>query len=90
MLILRTLVLGLSYSVQGARHGPHADWGPPWCGAALWLTHFLKSFLFGVKTLDPVAFFATLLLLIVVALISVWAPAVRATHVDPMSALRID
>jgi ABC-type antimicrobial peptide transport system permease subunit len=58
--------------------------------AALWLMHFLKSFLFGAKTLDPVAFFATPRLLIVVALISVWAPAVRATHVDPMSALRID
>ena len=57
---------------------------------ALWLSQFLKSFLFGVTSLDPVAFFATPLLLIVVALISVWGPAVRATHVDPMSALRID
>jgi predicted permease len=59
-------------------------------GGALWLTHFLKSFLFGVKTLDPVTFFAMPLLLICVALISVWWPAVRATRVDPMTALRIE
>ena len=59
-------------------------------GGALWLTHFLKSFLFGVKTLDPVSFLATPLLLILVAFLSIWAPAVRATKVDPMSALRID
>lgn len=25
-------------------------------GGALWLTHFLKSFLFEVKALDPIAF----------------------------------
>lgn len=60
------------------------------CGGALWLTHFLKSFLFGVKALDPVAFFATPLLLIGVALVSVWGPALRATRVDPMAALRIE
>jgi putative ABC transport system permease protein len=59
-------------------------------GGALWLTHFLKSFLFGVKTLDPVTFFATPLLLIAIALISVWGPAFRATRVDPMAALRIE
>ena len=59
-------------------------------GGAVWLTHFLKSFLFGVKTLDPVAFFVTPLLLLAVALVSVWAPAVRATRVDPMTALRVE
>jgi ABC-type antimicrobial peptide transport system permease subunit len=59
-------------------------------GGALWLTHFLKSFLFGVKTLDPITFLATPLLLIGISLISVWLPAVRATRVDPMTALRIE
>ena len=59
-------------------------------GGALWLTHFLKSFLFGVNALDPVTFFATPLLLVGVALISVWRPAVRATRVNPMAALRIE
>lgn len=59
-------------------------------GGALWLTHFLKSFLFGVKTLDPITFLATPLLLIGISLISIWLPAVRATRVDPMTALRIE
>jgi predicted permease len=59
-------------------------------GGALWLTHFLKSFLFGVKALDPTAFVGTLLLLIAVALISVWFPARRATKVSPIAALRFE
>jgi putative ABC transport system permease protein len=57
---------------------------------AVWLTRFLASFLFGVKPLDPVAFAATLLLFSFVALVSVWAPARRATRVDPMAALRVE
>lgn len=59
-------------------------------GGALWLTHFLASFLFGVKPLDPISFITTPLVLCLVALISVWAPALRATHVDPMTALRVE
>jgi predicted permease len=59
-------------------------------GGAFWLTHFLASFLFGVKPLDPISFLATPLLLSLVALISVWVPAIRATRVDPMTALRIE
>ena len=59
-------------------------------GGAVWLTHFLASFLFGVKPLDPIVFVATPLLLSVVALVSVWVPATRATRVDPMSALRVE
>jgi predicted permease len=45
-------------------------------GGAFWLTHFLAGFLFGVKPLDPISF------------VAVWAPAIRATRVDPMTALR--
>lgn len=59
-------------------------------GGALWLTHFLRSFLFGVKPLDPLSFIATPVVLSAVALISVWTPAVRATRVDPMTALRTE
>jgi predicted permease len=59
-------------------------------GGALWLTRFLASFLFGVKTMDPVAFVGTLLLLAAVALLSTWIPARRATRVDPMTALRLE
>jgi predicted permease len=57
---------------------------------AFWLTHFLSSSLFGVKPLDPISFIATPILLSLVALVSVWAPARRATRVDPMTALRIE
>ena len=59
-------------------------------GGALWLTRFLASFLFGVKTLDPIAFVAMPLLLSVVALVSIWVPAKKATRVDPMTALRLE
>ena len=59
-------------------------------GGAFWLTRFLASFLFGVKTLDPIAFVATPILLCVVALLSIWIPAKRATRVDPITALRFE
>jgi putative ABC transport system permease protein len=59
-------------------------------GGAFWLTRFLASFLFGVKTLDPIAFIITPLLLAAVALVSIWIPAKRATRVDPMTALRLE
>jgi len=59
-------------------------------GGALWLTHFLASFLFGVKALDPTAFIVTPLLLSGVALIAIWIPARRATQVDPMRSLRFE
>ena len=59
-------------------------------GGALWLTHFLTSFLFGVKAWDPTAFIATPLLLSAVALLAVWVPARRATRVNPIDALRFE
>jgi len=59
-------------------------------GGAFAVTRFLASFLFGVKTWDPVAFIAAPLILCLVALFAVWIPARRATRVDPMTALRIE
>jgi predicted permease len=59
-------------------------------GGALWLTHFLASFLYGVKAWDPAAFVVTPLMLCAVALLAVWIPARRATRVDPMTALRLE
>jgi predicted permease len=59
-------------------------------GGALWLTHFLASFLFGVKAWDPTAFIVTPVLLMAVALFAVWIPARRATRVEPMAALRFE
>jgi predicted permease len=57
-------------------------------GVAFWLTRFLARFLFGVRAWDPLAFVLTPLLLGAVALAAAWIPAVRATRVDPMTALR--
>jgi putative ABC transport system permease protein len=59
-------------------------------GGALWLTRFLASFLFGVKAWDLAAFILTPVLLMAVALFSVWIPARSATRVDPMTALRFE
>jgi putative ABC transport system permease protein len=59
-------------------------------GAAFWLTRFLASFLFGIRAWDPLAFVLTPLLLAAIALAATWIPAIRATRVDPMTALRFE
>ena len=57
---------------------------------AFFLAKILESFLFGVKPRDPVAFVAVPLVLIAVALIAVMVPAIRATRIDPVTALRYE
>jgi predicted permease len=58
--------------------------------AALGLTRFIASFLFGVKPWDPVVFITIPVVLAAVALIAVWLPATRASKADPMQALRAE
>jgi putative ABC transport system permease protein len=58
--------------------------------AALGLTQFLASMLFPVRPADPLTFVFVSLLLVVVAWVSSYIPAHRATKVDPMVALRYE
>jgi putative ABC transport system permease protein len=56
--------------------------------AALALGHILQGFLYGVASADPVTLGAVALLMASVGLLASYVPARRATHVDPMTALR--
>ena len=53
-------------------------------------TRLLRSLLFGVGAWDPLTFGAIVLLLTIVAFLAAWLPARRATHVDPIQALRTE
>ncbi|MBV9769466.1 MAG: ABC transporter permease [Bryobacterales bacterium] len=58
--------------------------------AALVLSRFIGSLLFGVAPTDPVTFVAMPVLLALVSVIALWIPARRASSIDPMEALRQD
>ncbi len=55
---------------------------------AVALSRFLSGMLYGVEPVDPVAFGLAGVILSSVALLSAFFPALRATRVDPMQALR--
>ena len=54
------------------------------------LARLIQSILFGVQARDPLVFVGIPIVLTVVALIAVWLPAMRASRVDPLTALRYE
>jgi putative ABC transport system permease protein len=59
-------------------------------GAAVGLTRVIEAFLFGVTPTDTGTFVAISLLLVVVAMLSCYIPARRASRIDPAKALRYE
>jgi ABC-type antimicrobial peptide transport system permease subunit len=72
---------GLRYALIGVVFGSAAAFG---------LARLLATFLYGVTVRDPVVFTVVPVLLTVVSLLAIWVPALRATRVDPLTALRYE
>jgi predicted permease len=58
--------------------------------ASLALTRTLDRLIYGISSTDAVTFITLPLLLAAVAMLASWLPALRATRVDPMTALRAE
>jgi ABC-type antimicrobial peptide transport system permease subunit len=56
--------------------------------SALLLNQLLEEALFGVSAADPISFGASVLVLVVAALVACLLPALRATRIDPIRTLR--
>ncbi len=77
-LVLRQgLLMGLGGVVAGA-------------AGAIALNRFLRGSLYGIGALDPAPFLLMSAVLVIVLLLACAAPALRATRVDPITALRYE
>jgi putative ABC transport system permease protein len=57
---------------------------------ALALTRLMTALLFEVRATDPVVYAGVIALILLVAFLANFIPALRATRIDPMIALRTD
>jgi putative ABC transport system permease protein len=73
------VVQGMALALVGVAVGVAASFG---------LAKLIASFLFGVSAWDPLVFVGVPVVLALVALVAVWVPALRASRVDPVVALR--
>jgi len=80
-MVLMSVFAGLALVLAGVAIGIVVAFG---------LTRFLASFLFGVKTIDPLVFMVVPVVLSAVTLLAVWLPATRASRIDPLNALRYE
>jgi putative ABC transport system permease protein len=71
---LRTTLIGITSGIALAAAGTRA----------------LASLLYGVRPLDPFTYVSAAVLLIVIAAVAAYLPARRASHVDPLVALRYE
>ncbi len=58
--------------------------------AAMFLTGFISTFLYGVQPRDPATIFGVVGVFAAIALVACWIPARRASRVDPLVALRYE
>ena len=72
---------GMTFSLIGIVLGTAAAFG---------LARLISTFLFGVQPWDPAVFVTVPLVLALIALLAVGIPAIRATRIDPISALRYE
>ena len=75
------LFQGLTLAMVGALVG---------IGAAIGVTRYLGSLLYGIRATDPATFVIIAFLLIAVALLACYIPSRRAIRVDPLVALRYE
>ncbi|MGB7169771.1 MAG: ABC transporter permease [Acidobacteriaceae bacterium] len=75
--VRQSLLLALGGSVVGL-------------AVAALVAQLLRTFLYGVKAVDPVTFGAVAVLMTLLALVAAWVPARRAASVDPMKTLRME
>jgi predicted permease len=57
-------------------------------GGSLIMTRSLAALLFGINSHDPASFIGTAVVLVAVAMVAGYLPARRASHIDPINALR--